>query len=1012
MVTTARLEPVLDLIATSDDADTVLDAVLSIRDMDLPAESRVRIRDTFLALVDDPRLAQRRSEFFRHIAYLAVVRTRLAVIARDDGSPDQGSALCALAESDPPTWAGAYARWLLHHEPSAAEALAGLPLEGTGLNPGHLARLLGAADPEVRLFASVCAAKLGAPGPLVAMLDEIAGGNVPDFFHGSPFEVYARLAAAQPVPAELSTLLAARLEGSQSHLHDVVVWALTGLADAEGTVHLDSPGPAPAGEPGGAAEADALAGRLGRDGLAVLHSGGIDLAILRKATPKAAALMLERLVTRLASISDPVDAMFAGNALMDVVDAVPQPLPLRAQQIAIDWHSSGVLADDQLGALLALAEPDTLLDTLATGLRSPDSATASWTARALRLASEQRGLPAPRHGDGPVTRRVPRMAEAADEEEGFAMAGPPLAMAEPPATMAEPPLAMAEPPGASDEPAMLGTPAPAAAPAARRLRAQVSDATTGIRRDHAFAPGVAHAVGVHIGPGADGPLVAGDALPEDQIVRDSSGAAELLLAFVTTGVAGLAFQQHVVTLPATGPTKQVQFTLDVAVDATEVTASLVVYQGTRLIQSVEMSGPVADTDAPVAGRGIAFRRTADFVAVPVARSAEVDVSFAFHVGGAGDVLVRGARQIRPFSIPGLDAFGDQITLLLQDALAGDHEDAAGGSPGSDAQTGLLRGLARAGNLLFDRALSPALGDMRPERSVQITTLDDDVVPLEFVYDYGFPTETATLCAQWQQALRDGRCPTCKPRTGSTRTVCPLGFWGLRLTIERQLAAGPGVDGEASAAGQPHPGADALRDFDRVLFAASKKVDNKSPRERQLTIDLLRARLGDRCATADSWRAWRQQISSHRPGLLLTLPHNERAADGLPMLEIGAKSRLDVGAVTDDYVMTSGAGVGPVVLLLGCDTAHEDVPWQSAAAAFRRRGASVVIGTLVQTLGRQTAPTARLLVEALWGDDPVEQTTMGELIRELRRRLLLQGWTLGMSLVAFGDGDWRVRPKGA
>jgi len=71
------------------------------------------------------------------------------------------------------------------------------------------------------------------------------------------------------------------------------------------------------------------------------------------------------------------------------------------------------------------------------------------------------------------------------------------------------------------------------------------------------------------------------------------------------------------------------------------------------------------------------------------------------------------------------------------------------------------------------------------------------------------------------------------------------------------------------------------------------------------------------------------------------------------------------------------------------------------------GAAVVIGTLADTLGRQTAPLARELAYALWGPDRILEPTIGALMQTLRRRLLAQGSTLGMSLVAFGEADWLI-----
>jgi hypothetical protein len=244
-----------------------------------------------------------------------------------------------------------------------------------------------------------------------------------------------------------------------------------------------------------------------------------------------------------------------------------------------------------------------------------------------------------------------------------------------------------------------------------------------------------------------------------------------------------------------------------------------------------------------------------------------------------------------------------------------------------------------------------------------------------------------------------------PRDGKVGVVCPLGFWGVRLVVERNVL-GSGEDATTPAAGHAGPGR-VLRDLDRVLFAAS---DNVRAGDRDHTVAALTALLGDRCVAVTSWHDWVAAIGTHRPGLLITMPHNATEDDGLHSLQIGAADGLEIGAVTEEYVYAPGADVGPVVMLLGCDTARDDVPWQRAVAAFRRRGATVVVGTLVQTLGRQTAPMAELVADAIWGPQPVAEATIGEVIRAVRRRLIARGWTLGMSLVVYGDADWRVRPE--
>ena len=55
---------------------------------------------------------------------------------------------------------------------------------------------------------------------------------------------------------------------------------------------------------------------------------------------------------------------------------------------------------------------------------------------------------------------------------------------------------------------------------------------------------------------------------------------------------------------------------------------------------------------------------------------------------------------------------------------------------------------------------------------------------------------------------------------------------------------------------------------------------------------------------------------------------------------------------------------------------------------------------------------RLLADLLWGapdTDPIRATTLGDIMLLIRRRLVAEGMTLGMSLVAFGHAGWMLSP---
>ncbi|MFD0345962.1 hypothetical protein ACFQ0M_07510 [Kitasatospora aburaviensis] len=90
------------------------------------------------------------------------------------------------------------------------------------------------------------------------------------------------------------------------------------------------------------------------------------------------------------------------------------------------------------------------------------------------------------------------------------------------------------------------------------------------------------------------------------------------------------------------------------------------------------------------------------------------------------------------------------------------------------------------------------------------------------------------------------------------------------------------------------------------------------------------------------------------------------------------------------------GTGPIVMLLGCNTAQEDISWQNVAARFLEKSAPVVVGTLVPTLGPQAAVMAGIAAVML-AENTNENRSIGELVRDIRRRLLTLGYTLAMAV---------------
>ena len=323
---------------------------------------------------------------------------------------------------------------------------------------------------------------------------------------------------------------------------------------------------------------------------------------------------------------------------------------------------------------------------------------------------------------------------------------------------------------------------------------------------------------------------------------------------------------------------------------------------------------------------------------------------------------------------------------------------------------LLRDIARHGAGLYNQLMSQGFRD--PGDRIQVLNHEPHTyVPLEFVYDRGYPVSDAKLCAPGLQALKSGAgaCPVCSiPAADDQRSgapvICPFGFWSLRKIIER-LALG-----NAGQASSPGAGRRSLPVIDSVAFASSHLVPQD---ERRATQEVLQQSFR-RLFVADDWTQWKKAMQEH-PSLLLLLPHHGIQA-ALDYLEIGDEQlaedlgKLSRGQIDRQYVNLDGRDPGPIVLLLGCQTAGEtETGYVEMTQLIQQQHASIVLGTLAQILGRHAAPLARELVAELVAVEDA-QADFGTIMRRVRRRMLGRGYLMALCLVALGDAEWRLTPR--
>ncbi|MGW4896979.1 hypothetical protein ACWEQL_32680 [Kitasatospora sp. NPDC004240] len=542
---------------------------------------------------------------------------------------------------------------------------------------------------------------------------------------------------------------------------------------------------------------------------------------------------------------------------------------------------------------------------------------------------------------------------------------------------------------------------------ARHLQAHVSDQETGARRRSAFRAGAVNDVHVRVGPGSAEWHALAAEFPEHRL-EFPGGEARLLVTFDEDRDMAYRHEPLGITLPLRGASSEAVFPVTVGPDEREIRCTARVYHENRQLQRLEITGPVGTADEAVAGREITVHGEAFGPLADPPRPHHGAPTALIRITDDDEAVISTGEGVSTARIPDLDQVRARIREHLDSAVAADS---LAVEPGLPPPERLLSRLAQQGSALFDRLEAMGHGALKDVGFLQVVSAEAaELWPLEFVYDYGYPRDGARLCTGWRRALETGSC-SCRrpdrPTVDGRRTICPLGFWGLRMVIERRVERARLDRSVVEAA--PPDAFSTLRPVDSVLFAASGVV---RPADRAATTEALRDSFGAQgLHIATSWRGWRELVRTRSPALLLAVPHNARDEGDTPVLQIGPRGRpseLPSVQISRLHIVSElhGGGNGPIVMLLGCNTAQEDVRWQNVAAKFLQESAPVVVGTLVPTLGRQATVMASAAAVML-AEDPGGGRSIGELVRDIRRRLLVLGHTLAMAVVAFGDARWLV-----
>ncbi len=940
---------------------------------------------------------------------LLSLRRHLRGLADDPDEPDRDAVATALREVRDPSCVGPALAAARDGDIGAFALLAALQLEEEGIAVSQVPPLPEDAPPTAGFWRALALARVGDYRALDAILDGC--GPVPEFFWGSPWTAYEEIAAIRPIPPAMREHLLDALDNCDGcpaeRLVQLVSWAATGIADAEGNPiatedEVDSGESTTPSEPA---------------------SPRVHLEVEVEETEVEPDEALAQQILDTVTAGNRRAAQLAPDAWANVeigneiIGSVPDEIPANTWPVAelARAHLNAArpaLDDDQLAWILARDDPARVIREISRLLETEsDPHDRVRLLRLLAIVADHIAGRAgsPYRGAGGGAPSAPGRTPLIDDELHTAAIAPPSP--DRGGRGSEPESVEVERESLEEE---------------RRVHARIL--YEGKPRN-SFVAGAENLIRCWIGLPEDAPMA------DQPIPRIDIPPEGLLLKVVLSW--GNQTDAKPLLLPAARDARTGDCDLRITVPVGErfVCADIAFLFRGRVFEVVQVQAfAVAPGEPEMPHQDVQVR-------VQVSRREVIELpersQFDATVVWGEDRARPGQDPSAPPAQPSLRVFGDRAagqydlkeadkalewvnqSLFLTEKSLVRRRAAQGASdtrPMLDANDRdvlrLLRDMARHGAVIYNELSAQGFKD--PGTRIQLLNRDArGYVPLEFVYDRGSPVDEPRLCDGWAAALMsdEDSCPVCgdAPLTLAQRdrvpTICPMGFWSLKKIIERLDPDAP--DAHIAA---PTEARRTLPALGHVLFASSHRVDAE---DREGVWQSLRQHF-DEPGRADDWDQWKQALHGH-PQLLVALPHHDVEA-ALDYLEIGDQQlpaenrRLRRDQLTELYVNPDGVDPGPIVLLLGCRTgAATEVGYAGLARRFQQLHTSIVVGTLAQILGRHAAPVARELVSQLLAvDDP--EADFGTIMRRVRRRMLANGYLMSLCLVALGDAEWRLTPR--
>jgi hypothetical protein len=328
---------------------------------------------------------------------------------------------------------------------------------------------------------------------------------------------------------------------------------------------------------------------------------------------------------------------------------------------------------------------------------------------------------------------------------------------------------------------------------------------------------------------------------------------------------------------------------------------------------------------------------------------------------------------------------------------------------------LLYNLAQPGNSLYNQAketikerldqIAPKKeGYNTPERIQVIEAPSGSYFPVEFFYSRFAPRTNSNMCPNAEEGLSSGTCSgQCPTDKKEIEILCPFAFWGLSVDIHRHKSdeARDLLPDECLIDFNIKPAEAAIKPFKKVLFAATKKVDEVTSGSIEKIRTLIRGNAVE-FDFAETWKDWETKVYNMKPDSLVLVVHTFIESLG-PAMEIGEKNSFLQSWIEEPFLKDPKTNIKPMILLIGCSTAFSAIPFQAFIPRLLSRGASVILATVTSISGSLVPSFMEVLISEL-KRSCVSGGSFGQAVLRTRQKALAKGQPLAVVLASYGDAD--------